>query len=267
MRYKNIIYALIIGLSVYGRCFAQQDRQAWTGITLEDGVNIRSDSTVSAESILKVDKNKRLSIVSESYDWYKVRIPVSATAFVKKELILPDAEKKELGSASKDNVNIRLRPDTSAPILGKLKLNDPVVILTEERGWYKIEPTRNCYGWINKKFVKKIEEEPAPVSARPLKADKPAEPKEKAAPAAVKIADNSIIAQGLVRPKVITGLATHKLVRASVTGSTGKSLYLLNSSKVNLDEFIGRRVKLSGKVSNPSAKNPTIEVDTIEVAD
>ncbi|MCM8790013.1 MAG: SH3 domain-containing protein, partial [Candidatus Omnitrophica bacterium] len=53
---------------------------------------------------------------------------------------------------------VRLKPDETSAIVGRVNGGDNVVVVGETKGWVKIRPTENCFGWINKKFVEKIEE-------------------------------------------------------------------------------------------------------------
>jgi len=210
------------------------------GEVKEDNINIRSDSTTSAEIICKVNKNEPLDVLSELYGWYKVRLPPNAPSFIKKEFVALDEEKT--AKVSKDNVNIRLRPDISSPILGKLSQDEPVNILKDFGEWYRIEPVKNSFGWILSNFVKKIEKKKIKLAAEKKN----------------ETTQGQITFEGIIKPKTVTHLATHKLT------TEDNKLYLLKSSKENLDSFNNRKVKIIGKLVDPSRKNPIIEVEKIE---
>lgn len=140
------------------------------GTINSDNVNIRWDSRVSAEEIYKARKGERVEVVLELYDWYKVRLPGAASVFVRKDLAaviedLPPNPPKSVNEATqkaprkariiKESVNIRLRPNESAPILGKADKEEIVIILGEEGAWYRIDPPPNTFGWVHKKFVER----------------------------------------------------------------------------------------------------------------
>jgi len=64
--------------------------------------------------------------------------------------------------------------------------------------------------------------------------------------------------EGVVRPKTILDVATHKII-----GRDGR-LYLLKSSKNDLAAFSRRRVKILGQIQDSFRKNPIVEVEKIE---
>jgi len=57
----------------------------------------------------------------------------------------------------KENVNIRLAPNQTSFILGKAGNEELLTIIREDGEWYKIAPTKNTFGWINNKFVTRVE--------------------------------------------------------------------------------------------------------------
>jgi uncharacterized protein YgiM (DUF1202 family) len=204
-----------------------------------DNINIRTDSTVSSEIICVVNKRERLDVLSELYGWYKVRLPSSAPAFIKKDFILL-AENKT-GKVTGNKVNIRLRPDIKSPILGKLNSGDTVNILEANGDWLKIAPVINCFGWINKSFITKLER-------------KQIEP-----PIEVKEVVPSQAIEGLLKPKVFTRVATHKLI-------TQDKVYLIKGDEAYLNSFNDKKVRITGKSVDPAKqKYPVIAAEKIEV--
>jgi len=98
-----------------------------------------------------VNKDQPVAVVKELYEWYKIRLPKIAPSFIKKDLVILIDNKT--AKPIKDSVNIRLNPDDSSPILGKLGKNEVIVIVENMGEWYKIEPINESFGWVNKKFV------------------------------------------------------------------------------------------------------------------
>lgn len=86
---------------------------------IDNNINIRSDSTVNSEIICKANKGDYLTVISEAYGWYKVVLPKNSPAFIKDNLITPIDTKTV--KVTKENVNIRLRPAYSSPIIGRAK--------------------------------------------------------------------------------------------------------------------------------------------------
>ncbi len=154
-----------------------QESLSFQGEINADNINVRSDATVSSEIICTLKKDDRVEVVSLFYEWYKIRLPKSTPSFIKKNLVLVQesikhfpiplrkspkaiAEGDFLANSDgktaivvKDNVNIRLHPSESCPIIGKASKNQIINILADKGDWYRIEPINNSFGWVHKKFI------------------------------------------------------------------------------------------------------------------
>jgi len=246
-----------------------QEPASFTGVVNADNINIRSDSTVSAQIICKSAKGERLEVVSERYDWYKIRLPKQAPSFIKKNLVAgiedkpADSFDKLKTSASgliknakviKDSVNIRLAPSETSPILGKVDRNEVITVLEDKGGWYKIEPVNNSFGWISSKFISKVSATATSQGAvvrLPIAAAKP-EPTQ-----AQQI-------EGIIKPYgiVFKRPATHKLI------TSDNKIFLLKGNKKSLDQLNYHKVKVTGKSIGPDTqKYPIIEIEKIEELD
>jgi uncharacterized protein YgiM (DUF1202 family) len=124
------------------------------GVINIHNANVRSDATVNSKIICKINKGDIVEVVRELYGWYKIRLPKTAPAFIKKNLVSLLNEKT--ARVLKNNVNIRLEPSESSWILGKASQNEVVHILKDLGEWYKIEPINNSFGWIHKKLVDEV---------------------------------------------------------------------------------------------------------------
>lgn len=268
------IALLIVSLGTTNSLFAQ-DKSAFTGGVNTNNINIRSDSTVSSEIICNVNKGERLEIVSGLYEWYKVKLPKNAPSFIKKNIVAVIEDKptnsfdKLQGNVtqmhnakvSKDRVNIRLHPNESSPILGRVNKNEIINILEDKGDWYRIEPVNNSFGWINNKFVDRIsttlntvnQTEQIPETIEKNKITVPAGSQEQ-----------SITIEGMIRPygMVIKRTATHKLI------TQDKKIYLLTGNKKSLDALNYHNVKVTGKIAgSPKQKYLVIEIETAEARD
>jgi uncharacterized protein YgiM (DUF1202 family) len=229
----------------------------FTGQINASGINVRVDSSVSAEVICTLAKGELVEVVREAYDWYKIRLPKEAPSYIKKNLL--ECNNVNVGFASqpggclsakviKDKVNIRLRPTESAWILGKVDKATVVTIIAEKKGWYKIQPAYQSYGWVNKKFVNKE-------VVRLQKQDKPVK-----ATNTAELPDRLIV-EGKVSPYgiVLWRKATHKLITSE------NKIYFLKGDRKSLDSLNYRKVKVTGKlISLVTSKYPIIQVDIIE---
>ncbi len=144
---------LFLFLLLTNSCIAQETFP-FLGEVNTDAINIRSDSRVSAEVISQANKGDKLEVVLELYGWYKVRLPKIAPSFIKKSLAASADQK--IAKVTGNRVNVRLSPNESSPILGKIDKDQTINILEDKGDWYKIEPINDSFGWINKRFITKI---------------------------------------------------------------------------------------------------------------
>jgi uncharacterized protein YgiM (DUF1202 family) len=187
----SLILLTAVFLSVAARAGLAADFSPFTGQVSEDDVNIRCDSTVGSPSITSVKKDTQLEIVEEVYDWYKIRLPKQAPAYIRKDLVECVSEKKEEGPlggpdfpasapgsiclnarVSKSRVNIRLQPDENSPVLGKADEGTAIAVALEAKDWYRIVPTPDTFGWIHKKFIGPVKAAP-PETPKAEKKGKP----------------------------------------------------------------------------------------------
>ena len=170
----TLILAAALLVSFCSAAFADDFRPI-LGEVSSNNINIRTDATTGSEIICTAAKGEKVEADMELYEWYRIRLPKQAPAYVKKTFFEcpgkepPRPAKNSSGEtpclsakATGNNVNIRLRPAENSPILGKIRAEETVKILSEEGDWFKIEPPLNSFGWIHKKFVNRLPEAPAP---------------------------------------------------------------------------------------------------------
>jgi SH3-like domain-containing protein len=214
-----------------------------------DDINIRADSTVSSQVICHLKHGESLEVVAELYGWYKIRLPKSAPAFIKKSLVvgLDDKGARVTGN----RVNIRLGPSESSPIIGIVNQDELITLIKEEGQWYRIEPINNSFGWVHKKFVKRV----APV----IKAEIIEENKVESQ--ATQEANN-ITVEGLLKPKTIKSMATHKLITQE------KKIFLLKGNPDTFGALNYFKVRVIGRLAAQEQKSYTlVEVLKIERID
>ncbi|MDP3042196.1 MAG: SH3 domain-containing protein [Candidatus Omnitrophota bacterium] len=253
---KRTLIFLMVCFSLSGTVFADTFG-VFTGQINTRGVNVRVDATVGAEVVCTLAKGELVEVVWEAYDWYKIRLPKEAPAYIKKNLLECNDVDADFASQSgkclsakviKDRVNIRLRPTESAWILGKVDKATVVNVIADEGGWYKIHPVYQSYGWVNKKFVNKevvvLAQQDIPVKAADT----------------AKLSDQLVV-EGKVSPYgiVLWRKATHKLITSE------NKIYFLKGDRKSLDSLNYRKVKVTGKLISPAAsKYSIIQIDIIE---
>lgn len=231
--------------------------ESFSGRVNSDNINIRLDSTINSRAITSVNRQDPVEVISELYDWYKIRLPITAPSFIKKDFVSKVSE--NTGVVLKTNVNVRLEPNESSAILGKLGKDEVINILQESGAWYKISPVNNSFGWIYKKFVDKTT---VPV-VKSLPVSKPVEITQSKEEILVKERpEEGIIVEGILRSygRVVHRAATHKLITAN------KKTFLLKGNIKNFNSMINRRIKVTGKIIAKKAyKYPMIEVSKMEL--
>jgi len=267
LKSKNRIAAFFGAVFYFFYALSYSFAAAFTGEINSPAINVRVDSTTSSEVICVLDKKDKVDVASESYGWYKIRLPKKAPSYVKANLtecikteeanLAPDKPVQVNpprcinARIIKERVNIRLKPNESSWILGKAGKNTIINLTGEEGPWYKIEPIEESFGWINKKFVDKIEPEPPEqaVQNNPAIVSQP-----------VVISGDQLIIEGKVEPygMVLWRKATHKIVTAD------NRVYLLMGNKSALNALCYNKVKISGKIINPQAKFPLVEIEKLE---
>lgn len=220
--------------------------ESFLGRINSDNINIRSDSTINSQVISSINREEIVEVVNELYNWYKIRLPIKAPSFIRKDFVSNVDEKTAL--VLKTGVNIRLGPNESSAILGRVDKNEIINILQESGAWYKISPVNNSFGWIYKKFVDKTT---APVKIIQTKD----EILTKDGP------DGEIVVVGILRSygRVVHRSATHKLI-------TADKIFLLKGNIENFNSLINHRVKVTGKIAaKKTNKYPIIEISKMEI--
>ncbi len=251
MKKRAIKTAFIIYFQLYAFCFASElAGSAFFGAVNKENINVRADANTNSAIICQLNKNNIVEVVYEKYDWYKIKLPKNASCYVKKELV--EAIDNKTAKISGENVNIRLLPNESSPIIGKISAFEVIAILSDEGQWYKIKATDTTFGWVHKKFITK----PAPEIQIASKLNTPfteANP-----------LNENIILEGIIEPygKVINRTATHKLITKDY------DIYLLKGIPANLNALTYHKVRITGKaVPSSKQKYPVIEIAKMEALD
>jgi len=246
-KFKVTLVLLAACLSFGGYAFSEEFAE-FIGKVNANNINVRVDATTGAPIACTLARGQLIEVVRESYDWYKIRLPKTATSYIKKNLVecinpsasLPDPAKCLNAKVIAERVNIRLGPSEDSWILGKADKLSVVNILAEKGAWYKIEPVHQSFGWVHKKFVDKAQ---AAVIMEEAKSP------------------GQLIIEGTVSPYgvVLWRQATHKLITAE------NKVYFLKGNRKALNSLNYHRVKVTGKlITAAENKHPIIHVAVIE---
>jgi uncharacterized protein YgiM (DUF1202 family) len=258
LNYKLALVFFMVCLGFVGVAFPATFT-AFTGQVNSGNINVRVDATVGAVVICTLSKGQLVEVVNEVYDWYKIRLPKNAPAYVKKDLLecinvsgVPSSGKCSSAKVIKDRINVRIGPSESSWILGKIDNLTVVNILASEGDWYKIQPVYQSYGWVNKKFVNKEVNKELVVEKQE---EKPVIAADYVNPSGQLVVEGKIMPYGVV----LLRKATHKLITPQ------NKVYFLKGNRKSLDSLNYREVKVTGKSISPAdSKYPIIQIDIIE---
>ncbi len=234
--------------------------------------NIRMDSTVGAEIVCSVPRGTPVEVVSQLYEWYRLRLPKQAPSFVNKSLVAP-LDNKQV-RVLKDRVNIRLQPSERAAILGKVDKDTVLYVIADRGDWFEIEPVRNSYGWVHKSLVHPFRTgiTPAPEPQLP-----PSAPPQRPAPESRQEPNFPVEMEGIVQPygKVLNRIATHKLITLVDTdcpdgkaGCVTEKTFLLRGSRRSLNALNYHKVKVSGTIApDKEQRYPVVDITKVELLD
>lgn len=254
--------AILFFLLSICRISSAQVFEPFQGEVTGNDIKVRSDSTVGAEAVCALNKGDKVEVIAQLYEWYKIRLPKNAPAYIKKSFLeclsnktaepvgspVQAEAKKECASArlTGDRVNIRLHPNTASAILGVVDKNEVVNILEDAQQWCRIEPVANSFGYINKSFVNNI----APLETKIVKKT-----------GKIAVMEEGVIIIGTVAPygSFFSRAASHKIT------TEDNKIFLLKGEKKSLDAVSLKRVKVTGKIIDAAKKHPLVEVKILEV--
>lgn len=134
-----------------------------------DNINIRTDSTIQADSIGFLAKDDIIEVLNQKFDWCQIVLPRGVSCFVFGKF----SEKidNQRIKITAFNVNIRSRPSLKSPILGKAVKGTEFILRKETPQWFEIEAYPQAKGWVHKLFLEEIKEpelDESPVQVKSL---------------------------------------------------------------------------------------------------
>lgn len=259
-RAKTLKYTLtglfILWLLFISTSQAAEDSSLFLGRVNAEGINVRVDSTINSEILCTVNQGDTVEVVRQFYEWYKIKLPQLAPSFIHKSML--SAIDNKTARVIKDNVNIRLGPNNTSVILGKAENAELIEIVEDKGDWYRIKPVNNSFAWIHSKFIDRVAD--ALVKEERISSDAagnkdniesiiPQQEQE----------EPYIIIEGLIKPKLIKKIATHKLITAD------KKIFLLKSGDCALSAFNHKKVRAKAKLSGLAGKTQILEIENLEL--
>jgi len=132
-----------------------------TGTVNDNNVNLRKSASTSSDSLGKLSKNKKVTILGTSGEWYKVSVD-GKTGYIHSDYVVKGnsttttvSAASSQGTVNDNNVNLRKSASTSSDSLGKLSKNKKVTILATSGEWYKVSVDGKT-GYIHSDYVTKV---------------------------------------------------------------------------------------------------------------
>lgn len=127
-----------------------------------DSLNVRAGQNTNFEIIAKLNKGEEVVVEEEEYGWYRIRLPQHAQAFVSADFV--NMINAEVGQVTGSRVNVRSGPSIRHSVLGQVKAEDRVRVLSNNKGWMRIEPWPDMSGWVHGDYIKLSSKEAPPIS-------------------------------------------------------------------------------------------------------
>jgi uncharacterized protein YgiM (DUF1202 family) len=120
-----------------------------TGYVKNDGTFIKAGDNVNFENLCALSKSDSVKVIDRRYSWLKVLLPKKACLYINKDYIYLTSDEKGIGIVNASNVNLRAGAGTRYSIVSQISKPEKVSIISEDNGWYKIEPPYGATGWVH----------------------------------------------------------------------------------------------------------------------
>jgi hypothetical protein len=167
--FLKIPAAIILTLLLFANLAAEEDFP-FIGIVNEDGINIRSDSTVSSAIIGQAEKGNEVTVIRQAYDWYKIRFPLGALSgeplksnfawihkkFVERRPQVPEAlvrEIEETQEPAADEINVTGIIKPYGRVFGRKATHK---LITEDKEVFLLKGDRKALNALDSMRVKII---------------------------------------------------------------------------------------------------------------
>jgi len=123
----------------------------FTGKVTRNKVRLRLQPSLEGQVVRELDCGDMLVIVDERDDFFAVRPPADIKGYVFRPYVID-------GTIEGNHVNVRLLPDTEAPIIAQLNGGDYVdgAICPTASKWYEITLPSTAQLWVCKEYLEQI---------------------------------------------------------------------------------------------------------------
>ncbi|MEX2670789.1 MAG: SH3 domain-containing protein [Phycisphaeraceae bacterium] len=135
---------------------AQNAEPPFTGITTGDNLNVRAGAGDNYYVVLQLERGSVVEVRDELFGWYQIVPPEGAYSYISKAFVNATGD----GTTGVVNANrVRVRaPSPAGPSKSyrtQITLNDgdPVAIIDEADGYYRVKPPEGAFLFVSNEFV------------------------------------------------------------------------------------------------------------------
>ena len=121
-------------------------------------LNIRAKANKTSKILKTIKKDKHITLVSKSGNWWKVKYNKTDFVFCYADYIKVVSNDEKTVSLSSGNLNVRKNASLTSKIKDKLQNGEIVVILSEKGDFYKVLYFGVKTGFVSKQYLEKAVE-------------------------------------------------------------------------------------------------------------
>jgi N-acetylmuramoyl-L-alanine amidase len=137
-----------------------------TGYVKNDEAIVKAGDNVNFENLCGLSKSDSVKVMDRRYSWLKILLPRKAFLYINKDYVYLTSDEKGVGIVNASSVNLRAGPGTRYSIVGQVSKPEKVSIVSEDEGWYKIEPPYGATGWVHSDQITLAEEKEINISGQ-----------------------------------------------------------------------------------------------------
>lgn len=169
---KSIHKALLLAGIITGALLtgSQADALAtYTAKVYASSLTVRSEPAAGASAVGSLKNGATVTVTDEQHGWMKVRSGSltgwvagyylkkvngnSASVVTASSVSLVKSSGSTAATVTADSLRIRGGPGTGYAVVGSLKANDKITILTRENGWARIRTSAGEVGWVSAQYL------------------------------------------------------------------------------------------------------------------
>lgn len=152
MRKYLSFFSLFILPFIFGpNLFAEEHSfTPFTGKVIADKVRMRTSPDLDSHILNQINKDTLLLVVGEKNDFYAIKPPSETKMYVFRSYLIDNV-------VEANQVNVRLKPDLSSPVLGQLKNKQRVdgAVYQKDNKWLEISPPESVCFYVAKDYITK----------------------------------------------------------------------------------------------------------------